>query len=1126
MDPSSPNNETPESLRQKRLAKLAAASTSPAASSSAQAEPTTVLSAGPSVKKAAVAKESGPSTPNALKLQSTASPTPSATATPTTATTPSGTDRLVSQFLSFADSDWEGQTFEFIFQVSFNVDVALRKSYMYIPSLIEELQSESIPLVFTHDLVERVLYARLLTPAADDAPLIDYIIGCWKRIAEVKRRATIVVDRANGETRKQVQEVAARRVGYVTAAKALIMNYSWLVMMPGMADSFAQPARVAEVASGLLAEKLLLPNPDESESQLPPEFLEDFVARYENDEFLEILGPIFSSVSAKMLKGSIEQHEQIPLQALIRLLSFKSVAAAVTQLPQFNPQDTPPRLVEVATTLGPFLSRLTTFPDSDQSIVTKYFSSSNPLAYGMEPGTNYIGFDVGMRNYGDLQSTMGSLRGISARTKSSLGGVFLTIIRSSAEAKEAILQFSADAVSKNIARGKLQVDPRTVSTNGFMHNLRSVFLQLADPIMDPKFSKVHLIDPHYFKHSQRLACVVDEQTRINSDKISADAYFQEWRAENPTPAAANFVSEVFYLALAFHHYGSLSIIRTYGSFLKEVEEMRKQIDRMRAEKERLGAQWTPMNEELFKRYLVQLDTYIGYKLAMDVALLDPIEIEHSLRFFNLVIVWLIRIIVVGIGAIHANGSKPDSIQWDRVIRGDLQGLPLFPLPAEAPKLFTTLPEWIIEDICDYYLFVCRNNLIVLETFPRDGICAFAMLILQNSGYIKNPYLKSKLVEIMFFFTVPLYRNAAGEVVKRLDDVFGTHPLMREHLVQAVMSFYIDVEQTGMASQFYDKFNIRYNISHILKCVWNDPTHRTNVIKESMRLESFVKFANLLMNDTRYLLDEGLDKMTEIRTIENEMADASTWMSGTQQHRQEREATFRMAERQAYSYMSLGNETVHMLNYMTTNDRICIPFMQPEIVERLAAMLDYNLAALVGPRCTELKVRNPEKYSFRPKSLLNDLIGIYLNLARRKEFQVAISKDGRSYKKEHFHRAADILVKSSLRNEGELSALRDFVDTVEALIKAEADAEQEYGEAPDEFLDPLMFTLMEDPVILPTSHVTVDRSTIKSHLLSDQHDPFNRMPLTIDMVVPNDELKQQIYEWKRSKRAAKDDPMEF
>lgn len=39
-----------------------------------------------------------------------------------------------------------------------------------------------------------------------------------------------------------------------------------------------------------------------------------------------------------------------------------------------------------------------------------------------------------------------------------------------------------------------------------------------------------------------------------------------------------------------------------------------------------------------------------------------------------------------------------------------------------------------------------------------------------------------------------------------------------------------------------------------------------------------------------------------------------------------------------------------------------------------------------------------------------------------------------------------------------------------------------------------------------------------HLLSDQTDPFNRSPLTMDMVQPNVDLKRKIEEWIVEKRA--------
>lgn len=211
----------------------------------------------------------------------------------------------------------------------------------------------------------------------------------------------------------------------------------------------------------------------------------------------------------------------------------------------------------------------------------------------------------------------------------------------------------------------------------------------------------------------------------------------------------------------------------------------------------------------------------------------------------------------------------------------------------------------------------------------------------------------------------------------------------------------------------------------------------------------------------------------------------------------------------------------MLQYLTTT--IIDPFLRPEIIDRLAAMLNYNLVMLVGPKCTELKVNNPEKFHFNPKTLLSDIVDIYLHLspnAARNEFAMAVARDGRSYQKSCFEKAAHILLTKGVKPEDEVNKLLEFLDRCQKVVRDDLEAEEEMGDVPDEFLDPLMFTLMEDPVILPSSHTTVDRSTITSHLLSDSTDPFNRMPLKIDQVIPDTELKTRIAEWKKSKRSSK------
>jgi len=192
-------------------------------------------------------------------------------------------------------------------------------------------------------------------------------------------------------------------------------------------------------------------------------------------------------------------------------------------------------------------------------------------------------------------------------------------------------------------------------------------------------------------------------------------------------------------------------------------------------------------------------------------------------------------------------------------------------------------------------------------------------------------------------------------------------------------------------------------------------------------------------------------------------------------------------------------------------------MMPEIVRKLAAMLDYNLEALAGQKYRDLKVKNPEKYKFDPRALLGDIVQVFLNLSDEEEFVRAVAEDGRSYRKELFDGTAEILRKRGLKTDDEIAKLSAFVQKVET-AKAMFEEEEDLGEVPDEFLDALLYTIMKDPVTLPSSSAVVDRATIKSHLLSDSKDPFNRAPLKIEDVIPNAELKARIDEFLVTRRA--------
>ena len=72
------------------------------------------------------------------------------------------------------------------------------------------------------------------------------------------------------------------------------------------------------------------------------------------------------------------------------------------------------------------------------------------------------------------------------------------------------------------------------------------------------------------------------------------------------------------------------------------------------------------------------------------------------------------------------------------------------------------------------------------------------------------------------------------------------------------------------------------------------------------------------------------------------------------------------------------------------------------------------------------------------------------------------------------------------------------------------------DAPEEFMDPLMFTVMQQPVILPSNN-RCDLSTVERQLaMSNPKDPFTREPITKEMIRPDEELKKRIHQYLKEK----------
>ena len=411
----------------------------------------------------------------------------------------------------------------------------------------------------------------------------------------------------------------------------------------------------------------------------------------------------------------------------------------------------------------------------------------------------------------------------------------------------------------------------------------------------------------------------------------------------------------------------------------------------------------------------------------------------------------------------------------------------------------------MENVWEYLLFMSRidGDLNAVNSSEQDEILELAAELLPASDLIKNPYIRSKQVEIFFSLVI-------NDEERRTGVFSGLDRRVHRLLVGNMMKFYVQVESLGTSTAFYDKFSIRFHLTKVLLKLlsFDSDAFTLKELEKSLDDATFVRFINLCVSDATYLLDESLSKLTEIREKQMQTTPLTA----------EEQKLLAQTERQCQSLLSLGNESLTFLAKLTA----AIPnaFLRTEILDRLTAMLNFNLVLLAGPRCSKLKVNNPGKYNFNPRALLASLIEIYLSFSGNESFIRSVAGDERSFSPQLFENCVGIMKRTGMSS--------DFIESFTKLsekimiLSGESGAKENQTEIdteniPEEYLDPILFNLMVDPVRLPASHMVVDRATIQAHLLNDPHDPFNRQPLRIEQVEPMTELKKEIEEFIKSQK---------
>jgi len=464
------------------------------------------------------------------------------------------------------------------------------------------------------------------------------------------------------------------------------------------------------------------------------------------------------------------------------------------------------------------------------------------------------------------------------------------------------------------------------------------------------------------------------------------------------------------------------------------------------------------------------------------------------------------------------------------------GPPTLPLPEPASMDFASLPEFFVEDLCGALAWVGRARPDLVTGQGMVQYMLFFTVFLGSPAHVKNPYLRGRMLEALHSYMPASTeeddggsgwggrrgRGGFGHAADEVAMLFEVHPLVIGHMVRSLIGLYVDIERTDRHNAFYEKFNTRYQIGEVMAYLWRLPQHREAwraVASDDPRL--YLRFVNMMINDSQHLLQEALDALPQVQETERLQSEASAWAALPAAERADREEALESHRRHLQSDFALAAIYLRTMRFTSEDAAVAERFFDVQVRDRQARILNFFLRYLTLPaERRRLKLKDPERYGWKPKELISQLAAIHVNLYRvsRTAWAAAVAADTDYYGQspEIFLELASVLRLLGATSQADIADLEALEAAAAAIAAGSIAEEDNFEDIPEEFEDPLSCRIMTDPVRLPSGTV-LDRATILQHLLTDNRDPFSRAPITEDDLEDVPELKEKIVAWVTAQR---------
>lgn len=403
------------------------------------------------------------------------------------------------------------------------------------------------------------------------------------------------------------------------------------------------------------------------------------------------------------------------------------------------------------------------------------------------------------------------------------------------------------------------------------------------------------------------------------------------------------------------------------------------------------------------------------------------------------------------------------------------------------KLYSTYQNDSI--LNDYYIDFCKQlSIIIQPNLDNEYVSIYIetlfTALLNCKKCLKNPnqLWLDVSIHILQHDNIKLFTKF--KCIEYLANTMPTQKLehfksnfFTNNLISTLLNLYENIEKLD-SSYFYERFEPRYHISFLIRLLIKEPIFLTNYKKYNRVIET-KSFEIYIMNDINELFQEIIqtfDKITELNL------DTNVNVNNEDKYSQ----IFQLIE----TFTTFFYENLYLLYILAEHysDELLSEHLCNKIIESLCHIIKKITTNI--HKYNTLIINN--NLNIDMNSLITATIKIIIKFSNYSTFKLLLFDYEKQQNNNVYSEIIQILFSEEINSWDlyyNLLQLENDIKKIQLLTNSKT--------IPDKFLDPLLNSIILNPVILPDSKQFIDKSTILKHLENNETDPFTRKKLTIN-----------------------------